>query len=70
MVRPGRDKASWDALRLALVAWAFPVFAFIPDLVQEVLTMIFLALFGGAVGIESSRLHQAQRPERRAGGLR
>ena len=32
--------------------------------------MIFLALFGGAVGIESSRFHQAQRPERRAVGLR
>ncbi len=51
MTTAGRDTASWHALRLALIALALPVVAFIPDLVQEVLTMILLALAGGAVAV-------------------
>ena len=51
MARAGWDSASWHALRLALIGLALPVVAFIPDFVQEVSTMLFLALVGGAVAV-------------------
>ena len=46
-----RDPASWRSLRLALVSVALPLIAFVPGLVQEVLTMILLALAGGMVAV-------------------
>ncbi len=49
MATAGRDIASWHALRFALIGLAFPVVAFIPDLVQEVMTMLLLALVGGVI---------------------
>jgi hypothetical protein len=46
-----RDSASWQALCLALLGVALPAIAFIPDFVQEVFTVIVLALAGGAVAV-------------------
>lgn len=48
---PRTDPASRQALGLAGLAVAFPVMAFIPGLVQEVLTMVLLGLAGGVVAI-------------------
>jgi hypothetical protein len=46
-----RDPASWFALALAGVALALPAIALVPDLVQEVLTMVLLAVSGGVVAV-------------------
>ena len=46
-----RDPASWLALRLALIAVAIPLLAFVPGLVPEVSTVLLLGLAGGVVSI-------------------
>lgn len=46
-----RDPASWFALALAGVALVLPALALVPDLVQEVLTMVILGLSGGVVAV-------------------
>ena len=51
MAKAQWDPASWHALRLALIALALPVVAFIPGAVQEVSTMLFLGVAGGVVAV-------------------
>ena len=64
-----RDPASWLALALAGVALALPALALVPGLVQEVLTVVLLAVSGGAVAVFAMAYGVAAFRARRAAHL-
>ncbi len=64
-----RDPASWFALALAGVALAMPAIALVPDLVQEVVTMVLLGLSGGVVAVFAMAYGVAAFRARRAAHL-